>query len=66
MTIAVKRCSAFNKVKIDSMLFFDMGSICAKVKSFSRNLVEAETQNEGWIYENQTLIFAESKHKKRQ
>ena len=39
------------------MLYFDMGSICAHVKRVSFTTLECEIQNEGWIYENQTIVF---------
>jgi len=35
-----------------------MGSICAIVRRVHGNeMIECEVQNEGWIYENQTLVF---------
>ena len=39
------------------MLYFDMGSICAVVRKVSANCLDCEIQNEGWIYENQTVVF---------
>ena len=39
------------------MLYFDMGSICAVVKKVDSDCLECEIQNEGWIYENQTVVF---------
>ena len=39
------------------MLYFDMGSICAHVRAVSPSILECEIQNEGWIYENQTIVF---------
>ena len=45
------------------MLYFDMGSICAYVKKVSAQCLDCEIQNEGWIYENQTVVFG-SKFKK--
>ena len=40
-----------------------MGSICAHVKEVSKTEIKCEIQNEGWIYENQTIVFG-SKFKK--
>ena len=40
-----------------------MGSICAHVKEVSKTELKCEIQNEGWIYENQTIVFG-SKFKK--
>ena len=34
-----------------------MGSICAVVKKVDSDCLECEIQNEGWIYENQTVVF---------
>jgi len=42
MTVAVRNCTAFKKCSIGSMVFFDMGSICAQVKKVSKNLIEVE------------------------
>ena len=43
-------------------LFFDMGSICAIVRRVHGNeMIECEVQNEGWIYENQTIVFERKK-----
>ena len=46
-----------------TLLYFDMGSICAHVKEVSKTELKCEIQNEGWIYENQTIVFG-SKFKK--
>ena len=46
-------------------MFFDMGSICAVIKSSSKHLIECEAQNEGWIYENQTIVFGSKTGKNR-
>ena len=34
-----------------------MGSICAHVKEVTPTVLKCEIQNEGWIYENQTIVF---------
>ena len=35
-----------------------MGSVCAVVRNVvGMELIECEVQNEGWIYENQTMVF---------
>ena len=41
------------------MVFFDMGNICATIKSVSCNHIECEIQNEGTIYENSQITFSE-------
>ena len=60
MTIAVKNRAgeAFKSNLVGKNVFFDMGSICAVVKRMhGRDMFECEVQNEGWIYENQTIVF---------
>ena len=57
MTIAVRHCSGFKQTILGNNVFFDMGSICAEVKSVTKDLIECEIQNEGWIYENQTIVL---------
>ena len=40
------------------MVFFDMGSICATIRSVSKDSLECEIQNEGTIYENSQVSFS--------
>ena len=65
MTIAVRnKLGAFSRSLIGKNLFFDMGSICAIVKDVvgdANQTIECEVQNEGWIYENQTIVFERKK-----
>lgn len=44
---------------ISNMVFFDMGNICALIKSVSSSHIECEIQNEGTIYENSQITFSE-------
>lgn len=50
----------FQNVSVCSnMVFFDMGNICATIKSVTANTIECEIQNEGTIYENSQITFSE-------
>ena len=63
MTIAVRnKIGGFNDCFVGKNLFFDMGSICAIIRAVHGNhMIECEVQNEGWIYENQTIVFERKK-----
>ena len=63
MTISVRnKIGAFSANLVGKNVFFDMGSICAIVRQVhGTNMIECEIQNEGWIYENQTIVFERKK-----
>ena len=63
MTIAARnKINGFNDCQVGKNLFFDMGSICAIIRAVHGNhMIECEVQNEGWIYENQTIVFERKK-----
>jgi pyruvate kinase len=58
--ISVKNCTEFPSSLLGKMAFFDMGSICATIKSVEREAIECEIQNEGHIYENSQVTFSVS------
>ena len=45
------------------LVFFDMGSICAQVKVVEQTYMECEIQNDGVIYENSQVTFADKGRK---
>ena len=56
------KIGGFNSKLVGRNAFFDMGSICAIVRSVDGNhTIECEVQNEGWIYENMTIVFERKK-----
>ncbi|CDW77623.1 pyruvate kinase [Stylonychia lemnae] len=58
--ISVKNFHSFPEELLDecSMVFFDMGSICAQIKHVEKDFIECEVQNDGIIYENSQVSFA--------
>lgn len=56
--ITIKNSHEFSHKLLDNKIFFDMGSICATVKSVHPHSMTIEIQNPGSIYENSQVSFA--------